>query len=443
MRMKFNKSGQLLLVSAASLLAATLFTACETLTVDFVFVASSKAAGPNNYGEVDVFEINSESGTMRQIPTSPFPSGGRDPVAEAVSTDNTNLYVVNQDDNSIVQFIIGNDGKLYPQNTTNTPGVYPVSLAVNGTNLFVLDTYQPLATCSTAAPCSGSIAVYPITIGPTTPPSDSIGPNPLANGSLSYWPLSIPSAPNDIIEPTGVTVLASGAYVYVTAYDMTAGANYIFGFSVAPASNKSPLPPPGTLTPLNGGAPLGGGSFAVGSCPSAFLNAPYVLGTCPSAVASDPTNSYVYVTDQVNGQIHGYSVATGTGLLTQLSGSPFQSGNQPSAIAIDPTYPYLYVANTLDSTVTAYKMSNGGLSSIGSSATGLQPVAIGIDPSTNHFLYTINYLGTTLFGTVTGFELSSSAGTLINTQNSPYTAGALPTAVAAIPHNGTGAGVQK
>src|ERR1039457_6632632 len=165
MRMKFNKSGQLLLVSAVSLLLATFVTACETLTVDFVFVTSSKAAGPNNYGEVDVFEVNSESGFMRQIPTSPFPSGGRDPVAEAVSSDNTNLYVVNQDDNTIVQFIIGNDGKLYPQNTTNTPGIYPLAVAVNGTNLFVVDTYQPLPSCSTAAPCSGSIAVFPLAAG--------------------------------------------------------------------------------------------------------------------------------------------------------------------------------------------------------------------------------------------------------------------------------------
>jgi len=113
MRMKFNKSGQLLLVSAVSLLAAALVTACSSsLTVDFVFVTSSKAAGPNSYGEIDVYEINSESGFMRQIPTSPFPSGGRNPVAEAVSADSTNLYVVNQDDNTIVQFVIGNDGKV-------------------------------------------------------------------------------------------------------------------------------------------------------------------------------------------------------------------------------------------------------------------------------------------------------------------------------------------
>ena len=118
MRMKFNKSSQLILVSAASLLAATLVTACsqftQTLTVDFVFVTSSKALGADNYGLLDVFEVNSESGAMRQIPASPFPSGGRNPVAEATSTDNGNLFVVNRDDNTIVQFVIGSDGKVYP-----------------------------------------------------------------------------------------------------------------------------------------------------------------------------------------------------------------------------------------------------------------------------------------------------------------------------------------
>jgi 6-phosphogluconolactonase (cycloisomerase 2 family) len=159
----------LLLVSAASLLAATLVTACsqitQTLTVDFVYVASAKAAGANNYGEINVFEINSESGRMRQIPTSPFPSAGRDPVAEAVSADYSSLFVVNQDDNSIVQFVIGSDGKLYPYNTVNTPGVFPLAIAVNKSNMFVVDTYQPLPICSTAEPCSGSIAVYPLAAG--------------------------------------------------------------------------------------------------------------------------------------------------------------------------------------------------------------------------------------------------------------------------------------
>ena len=167
MRMKFLRSSQLVLVAAASLAAASLITACETLTVDFVFVASAKAAGANQYGEIDVFEINSESGRMRQIPTSPFPSGGRNPVAEAVSADNQNLFVVNQDDNTIVQFAIGNDGKVYPNNTVNTPGIYPLAIATSKANVFVVDTYQPLPLCSTADPCSGSISVFPL-VAPTS-----------------------------------------------------------------------------------------------------------------------------------------------------------------------------------------------------------------------------------------------------------------------------------
>jgi DNA-binding beta-propeller fold protein YncE len=450
MRMKFNKSSQLLLVSAASLLVAGLVTACGTLTVDFVFVSSAKAAGTNNAGEVDVLEINSESGYMRHIPTSPFPSGGRNPVAEAVSSDNTNLYVVNQDDNSIVQFIIGNDGKLYPQNTVNTPGIYPLAITVNGSNLFVVDTYQPLPTCSTAAPCSGSIAVYPIAASSSNPPSDTLG-TPIANGSVFYWPLcrtGYASATNaticnpngtgaaDIIEPTGINVLTNGAtkvsYAYVAAYDATANANYIFGFSVASG---------GALSPLNGGAPLAGGAFAQGTCSNAFLNAPFELGTCPSVLASDAAGSYLYVTDATVGKVHAYAIASGA--LTEVGGSPFPAGNQPSAIVVDPIYSYVYVTNAQDSTVSAYSASSGVLTNLGTYATGTEPVAVGIDPSTNHFLFTANYLYNGINGTVSGFEMNSTSGTLVNSQDSPYTIDAYPTAVAAIPHGVTQSSSQK
>jgi hypothetical protein len=145
--------------------------------------------------------------------------------------------VANQDDNTIVQFVIGNDGKLYPENTVNTPGVFPLALAVNGMNLFVLDTYQLLPTCSTAEPCTGSIAVYPLAAG--GPSSSAPCPatvcieSPAVNTAISanYWPLTLPGS-KDVIEPTSITVLQSGAYVYVAAYDATAnpGANYIFGW---------------------------------------------------------------------------------------------------------------------------------------------------------------------------------------------------------------------
>jgi DNA-binding beta-propeller fold protein YncE len=157
------------------------------------------------------------------------------------------------------------------------------------------------------------------------------------------------------------------------------------------------------------------------------------LGIRPSAIVSDASGTYVYVTDSTNGIVVGYSVASG--VLTKIGDTA--TGNNPSAIVLDPTYPYAYVANSQDATVTAYSTSNGALSPIGSYATGLQPVAIGIDPSTNHFLYTANFLS----NTVSGFELSRTEGTLLNSQFTPYPTNAQPVAVAAIPHNGTGAGI--
>jgi 6-phosphogluconolactonase (cycloisomerase 2 family) len=416
MRMKFSRSSQLVLVAAASLLVATFVTACETLTVDFVFVACSKAAGTNNYGELNVFEINSESGRMRQIPTSPSPSGGRDPVAEAVSADNQNLFVVNQDDNTIVQFVIGSDGKLYPNNTVNTPGIYPLAIAANKSNVFVVDTYQPLPLCSTAEPCSGSIAVYPLTTGNSSTCTTSVCLGTAVTNTAvggQYWPLTLSGAKStDVIVPTAVNVLGSGSYIYVAAYDssVTPSVGYVFGFSVGSG---------GALTSLNGGVP-------------------YPAGVRPSAIASDSSSTYVYVTDYASGNVRGYTVGS-TGALTALSGSPFPAGSAPSAVVVDPTYAYAYVTNATDDTVTAYSMSSGVLTRIGAYATGLQPVAMGIDPSTNHFLYTANFLA----NTVSDFELSTTDGSLLDAQFSPYTTNSQPVAVAAISHNGTGGGVKQ
>ena len=395
MRMTFNRSSQLVLVSAVSLLAAGLLTACGTLTVDFVYVTSAVAAGPNSYGEVDVFEVNSESGKMRQIPTSPFPSGGRNPVAEVTSPDNADLYVVNRDDNSIVQFVIGTDGKLYPQNTVNTPGVFPLAVTTAGNFLVVADTFQPLPTCSPAAPCSGSVAVFPIGA------ANVLGA-PAQNSSISaaYWPLALPSAPSHVLMPTAVASAASGAYVYVTAYDTSVAptVGYVFGFG---------LNSDGTLNALNSGVP-------------------FAAGRQPSAIASG--GNAIYVTDFANNNVLAYAI--NGGLLTPVAGSPFPAGNAPAAIVVDKTASFVYVANSVDSNLTAYTTAGGVLTPVGSFVTGTQPVAVGIDPSLNQYMYTANFLG----NTVTGFQINATSGTLLNSQFSPYRANANPTAVAAIPH---------
>ena len=438
MRMKFNKTSQLVLVSAASLAAALLITACQqitqTLTVDFVYVASTLAAGPNQYGEIDVFEINSESGHMRPIPASPFPSGGRNPVSEVASADYSSLFVANHDDNTVVDFVIGTDGKLYPLNTVNTPGVYPTSLAADKANLFVVDGFQPLPTCSTAAPCSGSVAIYPLTAATKTTPI-TMG-SPAINGHEQYWPLCRTgytlasdatwqcSAPeNDVIVPTAVQVAPSGSYVYVTAYDstITPFQGFLFGFAVGTG---------GTLTPLPG--------------------SPFAAGKQPTALAFDGTGANLYVTDYASNDVLGYSASATSGTVTAMTSgaggsNTFPAGGGPSGIVVNPTYPYAYVVNSLDATVTAYSVSNGALTRLGNASsggnytTGAQPMAIGLDPSTNRFLFTANFLG----NNVSGFTIDPTDGTLLISQSSPFPSNANPAAVAAIPHNGTGAGIQK
>ena len=424
MRIKLNKSNHLLAISAASLLTASLLSSCsqftKTLTVDFVYVSSAKAAGPNSYGEVNVFEINSESGRMRQIPSSPFPSGGRNPVAEAVSADEADLYVVNRDDNTVVQFVIGSDGKLYPQNTVNTPGIFPLAVAASANNLFVADLYQPLPACNPAAPCSGSIAVFPIltadqakTLTPPQPADTLLTNTPInsCNG-LEYLPLQLPGlAAADVFQPTAETVsnTSAGSTLFVTGFDTKTNLGYLFGFTISTVScpnNSALYQSIPSLTPLAG--------------------MPMQLGSQPSAVTSDSTGTYLYVTDAKNNVV--YSLPTSGGTPTA-----FPTGGTPTAIVLDATGKYALVANGQDSNVMVFSISGGSLTRLGTYATGTQPVAIGIDPRLNKFAYTANFLG----NNVSGFELNLTDGSLLNSQFSPSASNVNPTAVAAISHNGS------
>jgi 6-phosphogluconolactonase (cycloisomerase 2 family) len=213
-----------------------------------------------------------------------------------------------------------------------------------------------------------------------------------------------------VVTPTGITVLPSKQALYVSAYDTTANKGYVFGFSVASD---------GALTALNGGVPVS-------------------AGVKPSAITTDSTGSYIYVTDATANDVLGYTIGSTT-LIPLTSGTggrnTFPAGNQPSAILADPEGGFIYVTNLLDATITAYSMNSGALTRVASYATGLQPVALGMEPSMHRYLYTVNFLA----GSISDFEVSATDGSLINAQGSPFTSNALPTAVAAIPHGGAAA----
>jgi len=413
--MKFGKVGQITLVSAIALIVATLFTACSsTLTVGFMYVATNKQTP----GQIEVYEVNSESGALRTIPTSPFPSGGRNPVAEVPSSDSKNLYVVNEDDNNIVQLGIGTDGKLYPQSTVNTPGSFPLAAALNSTDSFLygVDTLQPVAGCSLTNACPGDVFVCPInTDGSLGTPVNG------TNQCTNYYPLQLKTSDTTtILTPTAVNLTADGKYLYVAAYNAATSRGYLFAFT----ANSD-----GTLTSLNGNAP-----YILESQP-ASQSTPTLLQR-PVALASDAGSQFLYVVDKLTNQVATYTLTGGAlssttpaAIATTTITAP--TGNQPSAITFAGNF--LYVSNSLDSTVTGYSISSGSLTNFGTYASDTNPIAIAADPRKIGFLYTVNFLGSTL----SGYQINSTTGALINTKKTPYASTVQPTAIAGIPHGGT------
>jgi 6-phosphogluconolactonase len=410
--MKLRKSGRGLLAAAASLGVGLGLTSCSpSNTVDYVFVTASKA----NPGQISVYKADSLSGALTQIPDSPFPSGGRNPVSAITSPDGNNLYVINRDDNNIVQFGIGTDGKLYPQQTCNTPGSEPVALAINtaGTLLYVVDFYSPVtpggAVYSSANPGPGDLVTFAVNSngslgsgGNCTPVTQTYVDSNNVTQTAPYVPIGL--------SPTGVNALANGNMVFVTSQEVT-----------TPGQSTS------TVGIINAFDVASGGVLTTAT------GSPYQAGTVPSAVASDPTSRFLYVTDSNQNQVITYTILS-TNQLVPSQNPPVKTDTFPVAITVDPRGQFIYVANYNAADITAYQIGSTGtpsaIAGATSYATGAGPSCVLVEPALGRFVYTANFID----NTVTGMELNSNTGALTTNQNSPYLAAGQPTCVAAIPH---------
>ena len=386
---------QLFLVSAIGLVVAMFLSACQLVTIDYVYLA--EVGQPGGDGQIEAFAVDSQSGALRTGSASTIDSGGASPAAMAISADYGHMYVANQGNNSVVHFTIATTGVLTKKDSVTLPDV-PVYLAVNaaGTYLFVV-----------SGTTSATLTVYPLTTG-------TIG------AAAAQESLTVPGFTGDTVIATGVTALKNNSAVYVTAYDKsaynpggtttsTANPGWLFGFTVGSG---------GALTVTGGG--------------------PYRAGVKPSALAADPTDRFIYVTDFASNHLIGFTVQS-NGILTFLINGPFKTGSEPSAIAIDPRGKYIYVANSLDSSVSAYVIDlatgtpSAAVNVTGASinSTDTEPVSIVVDPALGRYVYTANFLG----NSVSGFRIDPNAGSLSIAQATPFPSKApKPTAVACIPH---------
>jgi len=403
--MKFSKLSQLFLVSTIGLLVATGLTACQLVSIDYVFVADSAGNSAGSAGQIETYAVDAHSGALRIVAPA-VPSGGVKPVALAVSGNYYQLYVANAASKNVVHFSIADSGVLTKVDSITLPET-PVALAVSAASNFLYVVYGS---------SSATLAEYPLSS------SGAIG------AVASQQSLSVPGFASDSVVPTGValipnnnntTVAPANNAVYVSAYDSsaynpggtptsTANPGWVFGFIVG--SN-------GALTPA--------------------ANSPYQAGVKPSGITADPVSRFIYVTDFASNQLIGYSIQN-SGSLNFLVNGPFRTGNQPSAIAIDPRGKFIYNANSLDSSIGGYTISlpTGTPSAIVSTSsvsvfnTDTAPAAIALEPAIGRFIYTANYLG----NSVSGFRYDPSNGAVTQTQATPYPSGANPTALAIVPH---------
>ena len=109
--MKLSKLSQLVLVSAIGLVLATFLTACNLVTIDYLFVASSAGSSSGSTGQIYTYAVDGNSGALRSA-ASPVSSGGSGPVAMATTSDYYNLYVANKGNNSVVHFSVSDHGIL-------------------------------------------------------------------------------------------------------------------------------------------------------------------------------------------------------------------------------------------------------------------------------------------------------------------------------------------
>ncbi len=176
----------------------------------------------------------------------------------------------------------------------------------------------------------------------------------LDSADQTIFPYALSTANGQLTQPTNSTIALGtsnatsvnlgGSYVYVTDAGSTDGG-------------------PGSILPYTQGSncalsPVTGGTVA---------NLPTASYPIQTVTSTNAAGTFVYVINHStasanfgNSSISAFTIQT-TGQLQQIAAdtnNPFPVGAGPDCIAIDPTNQYLYTSNQADSTVTGSRISN-------------------------------------------------------------------------------------
>jgi 6-phosphogluconolactonase (cycloisomerase 2 family) len=354
-------------ILAAAIVTLVLLTLCPPLAAQsprptFLFLLEGKGTP---IGAIHVFHVDASTGSLAEIPGSPFNSGFA-PNQMVVDPTGRFLYVTNQQSHDITAFSVdASTGALTElQLPVAVGGLMPVTSAVDPTGRFL----YVFATGSLNAVVGEYLFEYTI--------DDATGALTLTSSSPSLWEFqhgpyigSIAFNPEGnfayLVQSTGGTL---GAPTLICSIDFSTGALTRIGaaqFDVQTGSagqvNQIVVTPSGSLlysinSPFN---KLD--AFTIGAPGAALAEisaSPYTVPNNPSALLVYPAGNFLYVVNenqfyqpgnppsQYDGEVSVFAFDSGTGVLAQVSGSPFAAGINPTSIVVDPTGSFAYVSAT-------------------------------------------------------------------------------------------------
>lgn len=392
------------LASIVSVAMGLGLTACgRDYTVGYVYVTTAQGTA----GLVNGYKVDYQQGYLVQLANSPLPSGGKNPVTVVASPDHKSIYVVHRDDSNVVHFLIGTDGKLYPQKTYNITGSFATDASIDaaGKFLYVTYTYQ-----NTLLPDGSQQQLYtPANPGPGGVTIFAINPD----GTLGTSPATFPLGR----APVKISATSPNHFVYVIAQDAETSAN-LFGFTEKADGSLSALP---------------GVTINPGNVPSTGFQS----GQTPAGILADSSGAHLYVTDQALNDVMAYSIAA-NGIPSLIATTSTDSA--PAGLTIDGSGKYLYIASAGAGAINGYTFGANGepiRSSVsGSVQVGTGPTCLSMigapstgEPTHATYLYASNALSSSISGT----QMNAADGRLIQVQRTPFGANALPSCLVAVP----------
>jgi 6-phosphogluconolactonase (cycloisomerase 2 family) len=327
---------------------------------DYVYVANATT------GDVAAYSV--ASGALTAVSGSPF-SLGFTPSAIVVNPANSIVFVAGTSGGTgfINAYSIGTGGVLKLLQSNSVGLASPVSMEVSpdgqwliglDANGLSIDEYSINSTSGQLTLASG--ATYAVSGATVVPRAIKISPN------AAYVFVALGTA-GDLVFAFNTTT-----GVLTSSQQLKIGTNESDNaLAVSPATSYLYIARSGT----NGG--LAVYSIGSGGALTAISGSPFAAGSQPFSVVINSGGTDVYVANQLDSTISGYSISSTKGGLTALSGSPYTNSSEPTVLAIDNTGKYLLAAShagspdlslySFDSTVT------GKLDYIASTSTGKDP----------------------------------------------------------------------